>query len=98
MPKLNQKGIASSMFVMVLLLVLVIGYAAYTVFDTETDPTRDTSNLGDSSNEVRQTTPAVSDEPIDSAEEVESELAEIEAIDLDTEFDTSDLEAELNGL
>lgn len=89
----DVRGIAGLTLLLVVLLVAAVAYAGYVVFYQEDSEVVDT---GDSSSVQRQT--ETDNEPVESAQDIEEELSEIESVDLESELDTSGLDEDLNAL
>lgn len=83
-----QKGFSAVEVVLVLVFVLAIGGAGYYVINNQNDDAETTE----------QTTTQVEAAPIESVEDIDKELSEIDAVDIDSELDTSELDAELSAI
>lgn len=83
----HRKGIVGFSALLFILLVLVVGYAAYTVVSYE-----EGVDIGDSGITIKE--PA---RGLESADDVQQELDELVDFDIDAELDTSELDAALEA-
>ncbi|MCA9349130.1 hypothetical protein KC878_03225 [Candidatus Saccharibacteria bacterium] len=93
MIKFNNKGTAHFVAILLVLLVAVVGYAGYVVFYQEDPEVVDTGDYTSQTSDQSADT-----EPVKSTEDIDKGIQDIEKVDLNSQLDTSDLDAELQGI
>lgn len=83
----SNKGFMDISIVLVILLVIAVGFAAYSYVGNQ--------NEDDGFESDHVVTPTA--EPVKSAEDIDTQLSELEQIDVDSELDTSELDAEASS-
>lgn len=92
----DNHGVAGFTLLLGVLLIAVIGYASYVVFFQE--DAEEVVDTGDSTSVRASDEETGMADPIESANDIEQQFSDIETLDLDNEFDTSELDAELQNL